>query len=152
MGMAEKAWSEQEMAARRRATRPETSAARPRDDLGAAFDRGPMEMNRRELVPMAGVMLVVAGVLAFLLLYLTGFGRLTAQGAYSHRVGADIRALRETNTALAGDVIERSKTERIEHEARVLGLQPVTPAQTHPMPAAAVDPVGDRRQAQLMVP
>ncbi len=107
------------------------------------------------MVPMAGVMLVVAGVLTLLLLYLTAFGRMTAQGAYSQGLGADIRQLREGNTGLAGDVAALSRTERIEQEALGLGLQPVAPAQTHALPTGAVEPVAPvaaSRHARVMVP
>jgi len=154
MGMVQPVWGESEFASQRveRATPP--PAREPRDDPGAAFDRRPVEMNGKELVPIAGVVLVVAGVLALLLLYLTTFGRLTAQGSYLQGLGSDIKTLRETNTGLAGDVAELSKTERIAQEARTLGLQPVAPAQTHALPAGAVELPADEgiRHAQVVLP
>ena len=152
MGLVQPVWRDEEYAAPRREQRPES-----RPDPGAAFEREALAMNGRELVPMAGVVLVVGAILALLLLYLTAFGRLTAQGARSQHLGSEIQQLREINTGLAGDVAQLSRKERIEQEARGLGLQPVAPAETHAfeLPAGSVDPVptdAATRHAQLLVP
>jgi cell division protein FtsL len=151
MGLVQPVWRDEED------LRPTRERPVSRPDPGAAFEREALEMNGRELVPMAGVVLVVGAILALLLVYLTAFGRMTAQGARAQQLGSEIQQLRAVNTGLAGDVAELSRKERIEQEAWVLGLQPVGPAETHAfeLPAGAVDPseaAAASRHAQLIVP
>lgn len=155
MGLAERVGPYQEHPYRgRQESSPRPGQPRRPADPGAALDRQPVAMSGRELVPMAGVVLVVCAVLALLLMYLTAFGRLTAQGAYSQRLSADIRELESTRAGLAGELVALSKTDRIAREARVMGLQPVAPAQTHAIPnqlteaggAPAATPTAPARQ------
>lgn len=121
-------------------------------DPAALFERPAARLTARELLPMAAILLLVSALAAVIIVYLTAFGRLTAQGAREQQLDRQISQLRGFNAGLVGDVARLQRRDRLEREARRLGLAPLEPDRTERLevPAGALDPVqpaAPRRQA-----
>lgn len=102
---------------------------KPRDG-GTALDRRAVPLTTAELLPMAGILILVSLFTALLLLYLTSFARLSAQGSLDRQLQHRLGAVRQQNHRLEGEIAQLGRAERIEREAERLGLLPLAPQQT----------------------
>ena len=135
-------WPEErpDSASRREAAAPRRDSGEARDP-GAGFERRPLPLSGRELLPMVIILMLISGLTAVTILYLTAFGKVTAQGARKAQIERQISELQQVNTGLVGEVARLQRRDRLEREARRLGLQPFTPEQTQKfeLPAGALD-------------
>ena len=98
-------------------------------------------MRRSELLPMAAILLMVSGLAALLIVYLTALGRMTAQGVREQQVDRHNSTMERQNEILKGRIAQGTRRTLIEQEARRLGLTAVTPNQMErvDLPPGALD-------------
>lgn len=93
----------------------------------SGLERQAAPLSARELLPMGLILMLIGAIAALLILYLTAFGRLSAQGARAAQLEQEIREVSQQNQGLHVSLDGRRQQERLEKEAQRLGLVQVGP-------------------------
>lgn len=117
---------------------------RPAPSTGSALDRRAVPMNSRELLPMAAIMLLIAGIAAMTVLYLAAFATGARQARTEESLDRKISQAESDRDFLAAEAARLQRRERIEREAARLRLLPVTPeaSDRFEMPEELVSTIG----------
>ncbi|MCC7491238.1 MAG: hypothetical protein IT204_02775 [Fimbriimonadaceae bacterium] len=90
----------------------------------SGLERRAAPLSGRELLPMGLTLMLIGAIAALLILYLTAFGRLSAQGARAAELDREIREISQQNQGLHVARDGRRQQDRLEREAQRLGLVP----------------------------